>query len=480
MITAILPDPHDKTARLALIDEAQRLIIREELSGVQRSALYDQIAASSAWPAALAFARKILLDEKQALKDYREKLDREPNPKGAMRALARATQVVGKMLEGIARQRNLESKRIALITRLARVFWGFVEVAVPRSLPELLFHYWLRLIYAFAAALILAGILTSSSETLRVGWTILGATVAVNLTAAAITDYMNPSAGVLKKVRLLLIFLIATFTAIGIAASIRYAPGFWFWVNKLELPESSRTPLQQVVMALGGLATLMAVCGLWMQMHAKTLHFVAARGRTQAGIRAPILAIEVPESSLDVRAVVGDLHNPDRETMAQIQKADFCFIGLYWLFFAGLSWLAYHNGQRPFAIAAFVCATAGAIFDFLEDFRILRLMGQPLPAKPSPGDALQPLVDSTRKASLAKWGSLFAALLLLVPLFFAVGGWLVLAGAWFAAAALTGCLGLWKRKGIELGSAMMSLGLLVIAVLLMVKPEWFLLPTNKP
>ena len=49
--------PRTRGRRVALIDEAQRAIIREELSDFERSRLYDQIAAGGA-VRILAFARK--------------------------------------------------------------------------------------------------------------------------------------------------------------------------------------------------------------------------------------------------------------------------------------------------------------------------------------------------------------------------------------------------------------------------------------
>jgi len=140
LITTILPDGKDEQARLALIDQAQRMVIREELSDEQRRKLYEKISEHGPSGDSLEYAKRILLDEKEALKDYRETLDRKPQPEGAARALARGTQVVGKMLEGIARKREIDTKRIAILTRMGRLLWGLVEVAVPRRLPELLFH----------------------------------------------------------------------------------------------------------------------------------------------------------------------------------------------------------------------------------------------------------------------------------------------------------------------------------------------------
>ena len=477
LITTILPDAADEGRRVALIDEAQRAIIREELSDVERSRLFDQIAAAGASPASLAFARKILLDEKEALQDYREKLSREPDPKGAVRAIARSTQVIGKMLEGIAVKRKLETKRISLITRLGSIFWGLVEVAVPRSLPQLFFHYWLQLIYAFSILLIVTGILTGRPDATHAGGTVLAIAAAVHLATALLSDYMRGSRGVWKAAKVLVALIAGGCAVIGAVQAPRVFREAWDGIRGGTQTLPSHDLFEWVVIAIGAAGALAILTGLWMQSHARTLDFAAKRKRSSAGVRAPILAIEVPESSLDVRAVVGDLHGPDRETMREIQYGDFVFIAEYWLVFSGLAWLMQHDypAWLPLAVAGFACATAGAVFDVLEDRAILKLLKQPLPAKPALGDALQALVNSTRRASLAKWGLLFTALLLLSPLFFALGGPVALLGICFTLAGLVGIIGLWKRPAIAIGNQLLGLGLLILTVYLLVKPERFLL-----
>jgi len=215
LITTILPDGKDEQARLALIDQAQRMVIREELSDEQRRKLYEKISEHGPSGDSLEYAKRILLDEKEALKDYRETLDRKPQPEGAARALARGTQVVGKMLEGIARKREIDTKRIAILTRMGRLLWGLVEVAVPRRLPELLFHYWVQLIYAFAAIMIVAGFFTTGPDVTKAGWIVLGGTLAVHLAAGLLNDYMRHRTGLLKAVKIAAVGIILVLAVVG-------------------------------------------------------------------------------------------------------------------------------------------------------------------------------------------------------------------------------------------------------------------------
>ena len=62
-------------------------------------------------------------------------------PESTLRSAARATTVVGKILESMSSNRGVSSKYSMWIVRLGRIFWALVEVAVPRSFPDLLFRH---------------------------------------------------------------------------------------------------------------------------------------------------------------------------------------------------------------------------------------------------------------------------------------------------------------------------------------------------
>ena len=482
LITTILPDPDVPARRAAiqairqqLIDEAQRSIIREELDAAQRTALFRQVAASGAGAPTLALARRILLDEKGALEHYRETLERRPDPERAVRAIARGAQVVGKILEGIAKRREMDTRRIALLTRLGQLFWGLVEVATPQSAPQLFFRYWLQLVYAFAVVMIVGGVL-AKSDVQRVGWILLGGTAAVHLAALLLSDYMLRSWGWLKAVKLALVVCVLGLAAVG---------GFTLWSLARHLPPLevtagdailSRTRLEWMVSALGIVTLALIVVGLSMDRRARSMRFVATRRRTSSGIARPILACELAESPADVRAIVGDVQSPDRSTMATIQKIDFVFIGLYWVLFTGLAVLMARNAPELGGLAtiAFATGTFAGLFDIIENVRTLRLLKQPLPAVPPCGGPLQQAVDSIRRAALTKWGLFFITLILLAPVFAGPSRWGVVLSLWFGCAGVVGLLGLRAHRMLIAGSALFGMGLVALAALFSVAPGAFL------
>jgi hypothetical protein len=225
-----------------------------------------------------------------------------------------------------------------------------------------------------------------------------------------------------------------------------------------------------IVIALGALGAVAIVLGVLMQRLAGTLAFAKAKKPAPSGIKAPILALELPQSSADVAAVVGDRGSVDRETMRKIQYIDFLFIADYWLLFSGFAWLMIHNSPEFLlaAVVAFLCSTAGAFFDVREDQSILKLLDAPIPVPKS-------LVEATRNASRTKWGLLFAALILLSILFFDLDGSIVNAlGAVYLAAGVIGVFGIWKPRAIEIANPLLSLGLLASTILLLASPDRFL------
>lgn len=228
-----------------------------------------------------------------------------------------------------------------------------------------------------------------------------------------------------------------------------------------------------MVILLGGLGGALVILAIWMTLQAEKLDFVPPRAPTSNGINKPILALELPQTSMDVDRVVGDRGDPRREIMERIQRADYGFIVLYWLLFCGLGALLIHNrpDYRTVAWIGIVCATIGAAFDVLEDGGIFEILRSPLQGN---AEALQKLIDHTRHCALTKWGFLFVALLTLSSLFFVRGGWLSLLGVLFVAAALCGFAGLLMPSVLQLAGNLMAAGIVLATAALLVVPGRFL------
>jgi len=112
----------------------------------------------------------------------------EENPQKLLQVAGRASRIIGQMLDGIANERNVSSPHLKWVTRLMRVFWGFVEVALPDSFWNILTRHLLKLIYLFEALMILGGVLLSSDPVQRFGLTALGVTAAAHTFVLILQD----------------------------------------------------------------------------------------------------------------------------------------------------------------------------------------------------------------------------------------------------------------------------------------------------
>jgi patatin-related protein len=118
-------------------------------------------------------------------------VDRRLDPQVMVRLMARSSRVFGGMLESLAEARRVDARRVAWVTRLAQVFWGVVEVAVPGNLPNLLFRHFVKLLYAFEAFVIVGGVLLVDAYVQRFGLIALAVTAGAHLLVTALGDYMS-------------------------------------------------------------------------------------------------------------------------------------------------------------------------------------------------------------------------------------------------------------------------------------------------
>ena len=128
-------------------------------------------------------------------------------PESTLRSAARATTVVGKILESMSTKRGASSKYSMWIVRLGRIFWALVEVAVPRSFPDLVFRHWLKLIYFLEVLLIAGSTLLLAKEAQQFAITAFAITAAIHLAVTILRDVLQSENRWLKIGRAILIFL---------------------------------------------------------------------------------------------------------------------------------------------------------------------------------------------------------------------------------------------------------------------------------
>ena len=234
IITALLPNNRELARRL--VGEAHAAIVHEAIAKVGATEAKDLICeagmrtrSGNAEPNLItqlidnltsydaAEEVKKLIDGNAFRQHYidtfpvRSKLEAESTAKTA----ARATTVIGKMLEGLSSSRNASTKPALWITRLGRIFWALVEVAVPRSFAELFFHHWLKLIYFLEALMIVGSTLLLAPGAQRFAITAFGITAAVHLAVVILSDLIQSRNRWATLAKTIGIFILVTLIAVG-------------------------------------------------------------------------------------------------------------------------------------------------------------------------------------------------------------------------------------------------------------------------
>jgi patatin-related protein len=184
----------------------------------------------------------------------RSKLD----PESTVKTAARATTVIGKMLEGLSSSRNASTKPALWITRLGRIFWALVEVAVPRSFAELFFHHWLKLIYFLEALMIVGSTLLVAPGAQRFAITAFGITAAIHLAVVILSDLIQSRKRWVTLAKTIGIALLVTLIVAGALAisAILGARSLWTAMEKTKSWIADASSQEPLMYGLGGFVFL--------------------------------------------------------------------------------------------------------------------------------------------------------------------------------------------------------------------------------
>jgi patatin-related protein len=163
--------------------------------------------------------------------------NREPPPETTLRSAARATEVVGRMLESLsgARPALAPAKRpFRLLVWLGRLFWGLVEVSVPRSLPNLLGRHWLHLLYGFEAFALVLGTLLGREGVAEFGWTALGITAGLHLLTFLLNSQMRGKKRTQRTVTALAVTAVLALAGLGgVYVALHLGDDLRLWLRHL-------------------------------------------------------------------------------------------------------------------------------------------------------------------------------------------------------------------------------------------------------
>jgi patatin-related protein len=119
------------------------------------------------------------------------KFDHPLNPSAMVRASGRGSKIIGKILENIANQRQINNASIRWFTRITQLFWGLVEVALPGSVADLLWSHWRKLLYFLEFLLILLGTFFVNSTIQNFGFFLFGCTISLHAAVLLLKDVMQ-------------------------------------------------------------------------------------------------------------------------------------------------------------------------------------------------------------------------------------------------------------------------------------------------
>ena len=183
-------EPLGKNERNALLAESLMRTRTRKAEANQLDDFIHRLRENCASDPKLNQRLKDLIDTKD-LRDYYEDNFRTRSklePESALRSAARATTVVGKILDSMSRKRGVNNKYSVWIVRMGQIFWSLVEVAVPRSFPDLLFRHWLKLVYFLELLLVAGSTLLLAKEVQQFALMAFGITVSVHLAVVLLRD----------------------------------------------------------------------------------------------------------------------------------------------------------------------------------------------------------------------------------------------------------------------------------------------------
>jgi patatin-related protein len=118
-------------------------------------------------------------------------VSREIEPRMMVEIMARSTTVFGHMLEALADKHSVSRRQVAWVTRLGRIFWGLVEVAVPGSFRNSFFRHWVKLPYLLSLLLVVLGTLLLYSQMQVFGLVTFLLTATTHLAVGGLGNYMR-------------------------------------------------------------------------------------------------------------------------------------------------------------------------------------------------------------------------------------------------------------------------------------------------
>ena len=152
LIKAVWSEDEDPAERDGFIRDAHKSIIEEFMLAPHRKTLMEKYLGitSDVKKKEVEEAISTLLGDKDKLVDkFLTEYKVNPNfpPESTLRVMARSTSVLGRLLGGLSPRYPVFSQPAGILTRLGRIFFGLVSVAISQSMAGMIFDNFIRWVY---------------------------------------------------------------------------------------------------------------------------------------------------------------------------------------------------------------------------------------------------------------------------------------------------------------------------------------------
>jgi patatin-related protein len=237
--------PEENAIREALLQQAQRTILREEMQPEGYALLVERFAAALAsqkeatlkeafealWadlPLAddqlrstqTAQVLKAVLGDAGMVEYVRRyyEVDRRFDPAATMKTGARALTITGRILEQSEKHYRAQRSRMVWVTRGGRALQVLLAISTPGDLPHVVFRHWLGLLYFFELLIVAGAVAFSAPATRTFGLTCLGVTVALHAASLVAGDLMHSKNGWVKFIAFVLALVVLVLAFLGALA----------------------------------------------------------------------------------------------------------------------------------------------------------------------------------------------------------------------------------------------------------------------
>jgi len=242
LLAALFPADGDKDVKEALLEEAQLIIVREEMQPAQFDQLIDHFAQALAQQKATSLGQALegllahlgapgssdrqtkigqilkgLLGDNGTLnylKQYYE-INRKPDTEKSLKTSARALTITGKILEEAEKSYHSPFTRMVWVTRAGRAVQALLTISIPGAPAKVIAHHWLMLLYLFEALIVAGSALFSSQSALNFGLSVFGLTVGLHLVTLLTGDLIDRKRGKAILLVALLSVAVVALAAVG-------------------------------------------------------------------------------------------------------------------------------------------------------------------------------------------------------------------------------------------------------------------------